>query len=97
MEDAICLLDWEQPRSLPARYSDSFVPADVPIIFTTNVRPAKLFPRGRNAAQRRAIKRRYVAVEVKGPLQVGGQPFSLREKVARKEAGRTGPQGPGAH
>ena len=71
VEDTICLLDSDQPRSLPARYSDSFVPADVPMVFTTNVRPKKIFPRGRSAAQRRALKRRYVAIEVMGPLTGG--------------------------
>ena len=56
-----------------------------------------LFPRGRSAAQRRALKRRYVAIEVTGPLQVGGGPFDVRLKIARKEAGRNGPQGPGVN
>ena len=43
-EDAICLLDWDEERSLPARYSDARVQADIPIIFTTNRKPAKKFP-----------------------------------------------------
>ena len=35
-EDALCLLEWDEPRSLPARYNDARVAADIPIIFTTN-------------------------------------------------------------
>ena len=60
-------------------------------------REFRIFPRGRSAAQRRALKRRYVAIEVTGPLQVGGGPFDVRLKIARKEAGRNGPQGPGVN
>ena len=59
MEDTICLLDWDEARSLPARYSDAYVEADIPLIFTTNRKPHKIFPRADNAKQRRAIKRRY--------------------------------------
>ena len=95
-EDAICLLDWDEERSLPARYSDARVQADIPIIFTTNRKPAKIFPRASSSRQRDAIKRRYVCVEVVGPLQAGGRPFTAAEKRARREAGQNGPQGPGA-
>ena len=93
-EDAICLLDWDESRSLPARYSDAYVEADIPLIFTTNRKPSKIFPRASTKKQRDAIKRRYTAVEVTGPLQQGGRPFTPAEKRARREAGRNGPQGP---
>ena len=62
-EDAICLLDMDKPRSLPARFSDAFIEADVPMIFFTNKEPGKIFP-GTNKQQRRALKRRYLAVDV---------------------------------
>lgn len=94
-EDAICLLDWDESRSLPARYSDAQIEADIPIIFTTNRKPAKIFPRAPSGRQRDAIKKRYVSVEVTGPLQFGGGAFTPTEKRARREAGRNGPQGPG--
>ena len=34
-------------------------------------------------------------MEVTGPLQRGGRPFTPAEKLARKEAGVGGPRGPG--
>ena len=34
------------------------------MIFTTNKKPKKIFPRGKGKEQRAAIKRRYEAVEV---------------------------------
>ena len=43
-EDAICLLDMDKPRSLPTRFSDAFIEADVPMIFFTNKEPGKIFP-----------------------------------------------------
>ena len=94
-EDAICLLEVDQPRSLPARYSDAFIESDMPLIFTTNKKPHKIFPRAETARQRQAIKRRYVTVEVTEPLQLSGQPFTHAQKQARREAGRNGPKGPG--
>ena len=94
-EDVICLLDQDESRSLPARYSDAFVEADIPMIFTTNRRPAKIFPRAATRKQRDAIKRRYTEVEISGPLQLGGRPFTAAEKRARREAGQNGPQAPG--
>ena len=94
-EDTICLLDWDEARSLPARYSDSFIEADIPLIFTTNRRPHKIFSRSPIAKQRRAIKRRYRAVEVTACLAAGGRPFTAAEKRMRREAGANGPQGPG--
>ena len=54
-EDVICLLNTDKPRSLPARYSDAFIEADIPMIFTTNKKPKKIFPRGKgkqHSAQR---------------------------------------------
>ena len=93
-EDAICLLDWDEARSLPARYNDAHVDAEIPMIFTTNRKPHKIFPRAPTKKQRAAIKRRYTAVEVTGPLQQGGRPFTPAEKRARREAGQNGPQGP---
>ena len=30
-EDTICLLDWDETRSLPARYSDAQLEADIPM------------------------------------------------------------------
>ena len=94
-EDTICLLDVDQSRSLPARYSDAYVEADIPMIFTTNKKPHKMFARASGAKQRKAIKRRYEAVEVTGPLQALGRPLTKAEKCARRGAGRNGPQGPG--
>lgn len=94
-EDAICLLEADQPRSLPARFTDAFIEADMPLIFTTNKRPSKIFPRGSTGEQRTAIKRRYVTVEVTEPLQRTGRPFTQAEKRVRREAGRDGPKGPG--
>ena len=95
-EEAICLLDWDEDRSLPARYSDAHIEADIPIIFTTNKKPKKIFPRG-SGKQKAAIARRYRAVEITSPLQRLGRPLTPIEKRARKEAGRNGPQGPGAN
>lgn len=95
-EDALCLLDWDEARSLPARYSDAFIEADIPIIFTTNRRPQKIFPRAESAKQRRAIKRRYRAVEVSVCLARNGRPATPAEKRARREAGQNGPRGPAA-
>jgi hypothetical protein len=94
-EDIICLLEMEKPRSLPARYSDAFIEADTPMVFTTNKKPKRIFPRGETSAQRAAIKRRYASVRVKRPLQVLGRPMTRAEKRARREAGQNGPQGPG--
>ena len=94
-EDTICLLEKEKPRSLPARYSDAFVDAGIPMIFTTNKKPRKLFTRARDRGQRAAIKRRYEAVEVTGSLAVLGRPLTAAEKRARREAGAQGPRGPG--
>ena len=94
-EDAICLLDWDKARSLPARYSDAFIEADVPLIFTTNRRPHKIFPRSPIAKQRRAIKRRYRAVEITTCLAAIGRPFTAREKRMRREAGASGARNDG--
>ena len=96
VEDALCLLDWDEPRSVPARYSDASIRADVPLIFTTNKKPKNIFPRSRNARQRRALARRYSSYQVMGPLQSVGRPFTAAEKDARKKAGLNGPKGPGA-
>lgn len=95
-EDAIALLSQDKPRSLPARFHDAFVEADIPIIFTTNKRPKQLFPRSPLAFQRRAIKRRYTAIKVTRSLMRMGRPLTPVEKRARRAAGRNGPQGPGA-
>lgn len=96
VEDALCLLNMDKPRSLPARFHDAFVQADMPMIFTTNKRPSEIFPRADSSRQRHALKRRYAAVEVTRTLARGGRPFTAAEKRARREAGRNGPQGPGA-
>ena len=95
-EDAICLLDWDESRSLPARYSDAFIEADIPLIFTTNRKPHKIFPRASTKKQRLAIKRRYRAVKVTECLAKGGRLATPDQKRARREAGRNGPRGPGA-
>ena len=68
--------------------------ADIPIIFCTNKKPKKMFVRAQDHRQRRAIERRYAKVEVTGPLQAIGRPFTRAELLARKEAGVNGPQGP---
>jgi hypothetical protein len=95
-EDAICLLSQDKPRSLPARFCDAFVEADIPLIFTTNRAPDDIFPRSSCSEQRAAIKRRYVDIEVRSSLARLGRPLSRMEKRARREAGRNGPQGPAA-
>lgn len=94
-EDAIALLDFDEERSLPARYSDAFIAAEMPMIFTTNRKPAKIFPRSSIKKQRKAIARRYKAVEVTTCLMKLGRPMTPAEKRARREAGRDGPRGPG--
>jgi hypothetical protein len=43
-EDTIGLLSMDKPRSLPARFHDAFIEADIPMIFTTNKKPKKIFP-----------------------------------------------------
>ena len=93
-EDVICLLSIAKPRTLPARYSDAFIEADVPMIFTTNKKPKAIFPRA-HGEQRKAIKRRYTDERVTSTLAAGGRPLTPAEKRARREAGRQGPQGPG--
>ena len=95
-EDAIALLSQDKPRSLPARFHDAFVEADIPLVFSTNRAPKDIFPRSDCAEQRAAIKRRYVEVEVRSSLARLGRPFTPMEKRARREAGRIGPQGPAA-
>ena len=52
-EDAIALLDWDEERSLPARYSDARIEADIPMIFTTNKKPKEIFPRGKRGQKER--------------------------------------------
>lgn len=94
-EEIICLLDADENRSVPARYSDAQIEADIPLIFTTNKKPKKLFPKA-HGRQRSAIERRYKAVEITAPLMRLGRPLTPIEKRARKEAGRDGPKGPGA-
>ena len=42
-EDTIGLLSMDKPRSLPARFHDAFIEADIPLIFTTNKKPKKMF------------------------------------------------------
>ena len=93
-EDTICLLDWDETRSLPARYSDAQLEADIPLIFTTNKKPKYMFVKA-HGRQKAAIKRRYTCVEITAPLMALGRPLSPIEKRARKEAGRDGPKGPG--
>ena len=96
-EDTIALLDWEEARSLPARYSDAFIEADIPMIFTTNKKPHKIFPRAETKRQRKAIKRRYRAVAITASLARLGRPMTPIEKRARREVGRDGPRGPGVN
>ena len=95
-EDTIGLLSMDKPRSLPARFHDAFIEADIPMIFTTNKKPKKrkIFPREESSKQRAAIKRRYVSVEVTSSLARLGRPMTPAEKRVRREAGRNGPQGP---
>ena len=95
-EDTIGLLSMDKPRSLPARFHDAFIEADIPMIFTTNKKPKKIFPREESSKQRAAIKRRYVSVEVTSSLARLGRPMTPAEKRVRREADRNGgPQGPG--
>ena len=91
-EDVICLLDMTKNRSVPARYSDSFIEADIPMIFTSNKKPKRMFPRGKSSAQRRAILRRFTAVRVTDTLARIGRPFTTAELNTRREAGRNGPR-----
>ena len=90
-EDTIGLLSMDKPRSLPARFHDAFIEADIPMIFTTNKKPKKIFPREESSKQRAAIKRRYVSVEVTSSLARLGRPMTPAEKRVRREAGRNGP------
>ena len=53
------------------------------------------WPRVSRAPPFSPIKRRYESVEVTGPLQALGRPFTKAEKRARREAGKNGPKGPG--
>ena len=55
---------------------------------------ARIKDRRQRAAHGAAVKRRYVSVEVTGPLQSIGRPFTPSEKRARREAGTNGPQRP---
>ena len=86
-EDVIALLSVDKARSLPARYTDAYIPADMPIIFTTNLSMSdheSIFPRGHNAEQVYAISRRYIKVAVTGPLQAGGRAFTAEEMQTRR-------------
>ena len=82
-------------RATRRRWSNAFIEADIPMIFTTNKKPKTIFPRGKGKQQRAAIKRRYEAVEVTSSLARLGRPMTPAEKRVRREAGRNGPQGPG--
>ena len=93
-EEIIHLLSINKSRSLPARYSDARIEAYTPIIFTTNKKPKAFFPRATSREQRRAIRRRYIAVKVTAPLQQLGRPFSAAEMQSRRSAGQNGPRGP---
>ena len=73
---------------------DAWIPFGVPMIFTSNKKPKKLFPKGKGRDQRAAIARRFTAFEIAGPLQAIGRPFTDDEMHARLEAGRNGPQLP---
>lgn len=92
--EVLHLLSYNKTRSLPARYSDARIEAFTPLIFTTNRKPKKLFPRARNRETRRAIVRRYRGVKVTGALQRIGRPLTAAELQARRSAGKNGPQGP---
>ena len=96
-EDTIGLLSMDKPRSLPARFHDAFIEADIPMIFITNKKPKKMFVRAESSKQRAAIKRRYESVEVTSSLARLGRPMTPAEKRVRREAGRNGPQGPGVN
>lgn len=67
-EAAIQLLDVAHTRHIQLRYAPAVIPAGTPRIFTTNVKPKKLFPHSDCRHQRHALKRRYVAVKVKAKL-----------------------------
>ena len=58
--------------------------------------PEDIFLHWGCADQLSAIKRRYVEVEVRASLARLGRPLTAQEKLARREAGRNGPQGPTA-
>ena len=93
-EETIHLLEFDQTRSIKCRYSNAQIPADMAMIFTTNMKPKDLSTRGKNKVQRRAIARRYTAIKITARLQVQGTPFTAAQKRARREAGVNGPQGP---
>ena len=93
-EEIICLLSYNKTRSIQARYSDAWIEANLPIIFTTNKRASKFFPRGATSEQRKAITRRFDVVRVRGPLQLGGRPMTALELQQRRTAGTNGPQMP---
>ena len=93
IEETIHLLSVEKNRSVGARYSDATIAAWTPLIFTTNKRHGKIFPRAKGE-QRRAIRRRHRVVTVAGKLQRLGRAFTAAELLARRSAGKNGPQGP---
>ena len=71
-EEIISLLNVTKDRSIGARYSDARLPADVPLIFTTNMGMTSpfdsIFPMGKSAEQQAAIARRFKCVPVSAPL-----------------------------
>jgi len=71
-EEVIALLNVTKDRTVGARYSDARLPANVPLIFTTNLGMTSpfdsLFPMGKSAEQQVAIARRFKCVPVSAPL-----------------------------
>ena len=54
------------------------------IFLKNQLTPPFMFTRIKDRRQRAAVKRRYVSVEVTGPLQSIGRPFTPSEKRARR-------------
>ena len=87
-EEVIALLDFEITRSISGRYADATIERDMPMILTTNKRmddDESIFPRPTCGEQRAAIKRRYEAIEITGPLMITGAPLTKAEKKQRRE------------
>jgi len=68
-EEVIALLNVTKERTVGARYSDARLPADVPLVFTTNMGMQGPFDSiGKSADQQAAITRRFKCVPVPAPL-----------------------------
>ena len=80
--------------SLGARYTDAFIEAFTPLIFTSNMK--NIFPAGGNRQQTKAIRRRFKRIRIGAKLMAGGRLLTHKEKTVRRSAGQAGPRAPPA-